>query len=552
MNKSQGWKIGLIIALILVSIYYLYPSIMYHSMSYENKLAMETDDPVEYRNLQQKALKLGLDLQGGMHMVLEVDKSKLSPAEAKDAPERALQIIRNRIDQWGVSEPLIALQGEERIIVQLPGLRETQRAKELIGKTAVLEFRLLEDPNMVGEIIEDMDSVLSAKIKATQGTPDKPETTTEESEIPSAADLFTDGETSIAETLPEDDFYSEKPFTALIDDVVGGFLQIADPEYPKVRQYLKDPEVQKVIPSDMEFAWSTRTHEIGSMTYHFLYPIKKHVEMSGKYLTDARPNWDQFRKPIVNFSLTKEGGRLFSAITGANIGKPLAITLDGRVESAPNIKNKIRDKGQISMGGSARFEEATDLSVILRAGALPADVKIIQNSVVGASLGQDSIEKGKFSTIIAVLLVMGFILIYYRMSGLIANFALSLNILFLLACMAGLHATLTMPGIAGIILTIGMSIDSNVLIFERIREELNTGKTVRAAIDAGYNRALITIVDSRVTLLITAMFLFMLGTGPIKGFAVTLALGIFISLFTAFFTTKIIFELRKGYKSLSI
>ncbi|MBD3232110.1 MAG: protein translocase subunit SecD, partial [candidate division Zixibacteria bacterium] len=211
-----------------------------------------------------------------------------------------------------------------------------------------------------------------------------------------------------------------------------------------------------------------------------------------------------------------------------------------------------RDRGQITMGGGAAFEDAVDLAIVLRAGALPAPVKIIQNSVVGASLGQDSIEKGRISAMIALIAVMGFMILYYRASGVIADLALFLNIFFLLAVMAGLDSALTMPGIAGIILTVGMSIDSNVLIFERIREELLTGKTVRAAIDAGYNRALLTIIDSRVTTMITALFLFILGTGPVRGFAVTLALGIFISLFTAFFTTKVIFELRKGYKSLSI
>jgi len=249
--------------------------------------------------------------------------------------------------------------------------------------------------------------------------------------------------------------------------------------------------------------------------------------------------------------LTKEGGRLFASLTGANIGKPLAIVLDGKVESAPIIQSKIRDRGQIELG-NAKFEEAQDLAVVLRAGALPAPVKIVESRVIGPSLGQDSIQKGLLSSLIGGLAVILFIAVYYRLSGVIADFALLLNVLFLMAVLAAFHATLTLPGIAGIILTMGISVDSNVLIFERIREELRTGKTIRAAIDAGYKRALLTIIDSHITTLITAFVLFLFGTGPIKGFAVTLSAGVIISLFTALVVTKMIFDIRKQYQSLSI
>jgi len=554
MTKAQSWKIALIFLLIIVSIYYVYPSLKYYSLSYEEKMSLQDRNPADYLDLQKKSLKLGLDLQGGMHMVLQVDKSQLSSEEARDASERVLQIVRNRIDQWGVSEPQIFPEGNDRVVVELPGLKETERAKELIGKTAILEFRLLGESNAVNQILKAIDSVLVAKMKTQSGGEQAAPTAmanTDTSKVPDASKLFAEKDAGADTTAMSDEYYSERPFSSLLD-TQGGGLGVEDREYPNVVKYLEDPEVKAVIPGDVEFAWSTRITRVGSQKYHGLYLLKKRVEMSGKYLTDALPNWDQFRKPVVNFTLTKEGGRIFAGVTGANVGKPLAITLDGRVESAPEIRSKIRDHGQITMGGAATFEEATDLAVVLRAGALPAPVKIIQNSVVGASLGKDSIDKGKLSTIIAFIMVLGFMIIYYRISGIVADFALLLNVLFLLAVMAGLHSTLTMPGIAGIILTVGMSIDSNVLILERIREELLTGKTVRAAIDAGYARALITIIDSHVTTLITTLFLFILGTGPIKGFAVTLALGIFISLFTAVFTTKAIFELRKSYKTLSI
>jgi preprotein translocase subunit SecD len=261
---------------------------------------------------------------------------------------------------------------------------------------------------------------------------------------------------------------------------------------------------------------------------------------------------DQFGGPIVNFRLTREGGRIFSRVTGPNIGKPLAIVLDGKVESAPNIQDRIRDQGRITMGGGATFEEAKDLSIVLKAGALPTGVEIIESSVVGPSMGHDSISKGLTSSWIALVLVLIFIGIYYRYSGIIADIALLFNLFFLLAAMAGLRATLTMPGIAGIILTIGISVDANVLIFQRIREEMQTGKTVRAAIDAGYDRALVTIIDSHVTTLITAGILFIFGSGPVKGFAVSLFIGVTLSLYTALFITKTIFDFRKGYKTLSI
>ncbi|MBD3232142.1 MAG: hypothetical protein GF315_00295, partial [candidate division Zixibacteria bacterium] len=344
MSKSQGWKIGLILALFIIAVYYIYPSIVYHTMSYEEKMAMQEDDPVGYAKLQNGALKLGLDLQGGMHMVLEVDKSQLTSEEAKDASERVLQIVRNRIDQWGVSEPQIYPQGDDRVVVELPGLRETERAKELIGRTAILEFKLVEDPQTTDAALNAIDSVLSERLKAEDAKPEEaieeilPDTA--ESELPDAADLFAESEEGEElQDIDLDDYYVERPFTSLMD-IEGGSILVPDDEYPLVNKYLNDPAVQEVIPEEMEFTWSTRTFTKGSMEYHELYALKGRVEMSGKYLTDARPNWDQFRKPVVNFTLTKDGGRIFAGVTGANIGKRLAITLDGRVESAPEIRAK--------------------------------------------------------------------------------------------------------------------------------------------------------------------------------------------------------------------
>jgi SecD/SecF fusion protein len=564
MKRSRIYLIMLIVFLILVSLWSIYPSMKLWSMSESDKQTLKTTEPQDLIGLEKKALKLGLDLKGGMHVVLQVDESKLKEDERKDAVDRALEIIRNRVDQFGVSEPLILKQGADRIAVELPGLQDVERAQALIGQTAQLEFKLLESDENTKAVFNKIDEVLAQEKESPQKEEGKPEaikTTEEKKKI--AKDLFgkekpestsdtTTKDTSSFLEEKEEETEGEKPFTSLLENLGGYYVGVPIEEKPKIELMLNDPKVKEVIPPDDEFAWATRTDNVQGGEYQKIYLLKKAVEFSGKYLVDAKPRYDQYRKPEVNFTLTKEGGRRFARLTGANIGKPLAITLDGRVESAPTIQSKIRDQGVITMGGATSFDEAVDLAIVLRAGALPAPVKIIENRVIGPSLGQDSIRKGTTAAIIGFVLVLLYIAFYYRVSGIIADFALFFNLFFLLSAMAGLHATLTLPGIAGIILTLGMSVDSNVLIFERIREELRGGKTIRASIDAGYKRALVAIIDSHVTTLITAAVLFQFGTGPVKGFAVSLSLGVAISLFTAVVITRIIFDLRKGYQTLSI
>ncbi len=562
MRRSRLYLILLISFLILASLYALYPSIKLLSMSDANKEELRSTEPQDLISLEGKAIKLGLDLKGGMHVVLQVDKSKLKENEKRDAVDRALEIIRNRVDQFGITEPLIHKQGGDRVVVELPGLQDVERAQALIGQTAQLEFKLLETPENTMSILKKIDEVL-AQAETTFIEDEGVEATEErekEAEQDVVKDLFAEEEPDTTEDTTtfleeeEEPFYEERPFTQYLESFgqrAAGFWVLVE-EKPKVELLLKKPEVQELIPKDDEFAFSTRAETFQNQKYWGLYLLKKRVELSGKYLVDARPTYDQFRKPQVNFTLTKKGGRIFARVTGANIDKPLAITLDGRVESAPTIRSKIRDRGVIEMGGVASIEDATDLSIVLRAGALPAPVKIIENRIIGPSLGQDSIRKGTTSVIIGFCVVLLFMVIYYKLSGLIADFAVLLNLFFLMAAMAALHATLTMPGIAGIILTVGMAVDANVLIFERIREEMRTGKTIRAAIDAGYKRALTAIIDANITTLITAAVLFNLGTGPIKGFAVVLSLGVAISLFTAVVITRVIFDIRKKYRTLSI
>ncbi len=408
--------------------------------------------------LEQK-LNLGLDLQGGMHLVMEVEKDKLPEgANVRDAVDRAIEIIRNRVDALGVSEPTIQRQGESWIVVQLPGIKNPEKAKELIGKTALLEFKLVSEETM---------------------------------------DKYT--VTITGKTTP--------------------------------------------LPADLELIPS---REAGEPTLL----IEKAQLMTGAALADATPGTGEMGSVVVNFVMTPEGSRTFADLTSRHIKRRLAIILDGKVMSAPVIQSRISGNGQIS--GRFTWEDAHNLALILRAGALPAPVRTINEEVVGPSLGRDSIERGKQSAMIGTVLVLVFMGIYYRVSGLIANAALLMNLLFLLGLMALNKATLTLPGIAGIVLTMGMAVDGNVLIFERIRDELRAGKTVRAAVDAGYDRALSAIIDSHVTTLITAGILFYFGSGPIRGFAVTLFWGVSISLYTAVVVSRAIFELRKQHETLSI
>ncbi len=407
----------------------------------------------------EKKLNLGLDLQGGMHLVMEVEKDKLPEgANVRDAVDRAIEIIRNRVDALGVAEPTIQRQGESWIVVQLPGIKNPERAKELIGKTALLEFKLVSEES---------------------------------------SDKYTMTATGKSAALPAD-------------------LELVPSREPGEPVLL----------------------------------IEKAQLMTGAALADAHPTTGEMGSVVVSFVMTPDGSRTFSELTGRHIKRRLAIILDGKVISAPVIQSRISGNGQIS--GRFTWEDARNLALVLRAGALPAPVRTINEEVVGPSLGRDSIERGKQSALIGTVLVLVFMAIYYRMSGVIANVALVLNLLFLLGLMVINKATLTLPGIAGIVLTMGMAVDGNVLIFERIRDELRAGKTVRAAVDAGYDRALSAIIDSHVTTLITAGILFYFGSGPIRGFAVTLFWGVSISLFTAVVVSRAFFELRKQRETLSI
>lgn len=532
--KMFSWKPALVVAVIIAAVIFVLPTV--------HMRLTATPQPTLW---PKKKINLGLDLQGGMHLVLEVETEKavestierlvqelrsqlrtdriayadlkqvdgsriaaqlqgqenidkfealldkefqdlriasrkvaddtldivldLPDEEAarirKMATEQALETIRNRIDQFGVSEPDIRIQGEKRILIQLPGVKDTQRAKDLIGRTALLEFKLVDDAHSVEE--------------AVQGR------------------IF--------------------PGSELLYEIS---------ENRETRRTTKVP-----------------------------FLVQKRAALTGAYLTDAVVQIDsQYNEPYVSITFDKKGARLFERVTAENVNKRLAIVLDNNVYSAPVIQEKIAG-GQARITGSFTAEEARDLAIVLRAGALPAPVTVIEERTVGPSLGTDSIQKGLVSMIVGLIVVGIFMAVYYRLSGIVANFALLLNILLIAGGLAAFQATLTLPGIAGIILTIGMAVDANVLIFERIREEITIGKTHRAAVDAGFERATLTILDANVTTLIAALVLFQFGTGPVKGFAVTLSLGVIASVFTALILTRLIFDyflLTRKVKTLSI
>ena len=463
-------------------------------------------------------------MQGGIHLVLEVKTEGMEQQEAQDAVAQAQEVIRNRVDQFGVAEPTIQRQGDNRIIIELPGVQDVQRAKDLVGQTALLEFQLLEPAEDRTRLIQRIDQVLA------------PEDEGEEEE-----DL-------LLSSTPE-----SAPLSSMLSPA-GEDLTVSGRDLQRVKNLLNAPEAQELIPADMEFLFSSKPAGAAGNEFYFLYLVRKKPEMTGHMIQDAFVSIGQvveyMGQPIVNFSTTDEGVRLFSRITGSHIGERMAIVLDESVYSAPTIQTKISE-GRGIITGSGTQEEAKDLAIVLRAGALPAEVEIIEDRTVGPSLGRDSIEQGKTAAIYSMVLVVIFMVLYYRAAGLIADCALLLNMLFIMAVLAGFHATLTLPGIAGIILTIGMAVDANVLIFERIREELRSGKTVRAAIDSGYGHALSAIIDANVTTFLVGIVLYQFGTGPIRGFALTLCIGILSSLFTAFFVTRTIFELmtRKSERS---
>ncbi|MDZ7288904.1 MAG: protein translocase subunit SecD [candidate division KSB1 bacterium] len=498
--------------------------------------------------------------------------------EADDAIDRNLEILRNRIDQFGVSEPTITKQGSRRVVIELAGITDVNRAKNIIGKTALLEFNLVKDPQIFQDVITKIDNLLKSDLAAKQGKTlaaadtARSDTTGTGGKVSKdkemgVSDLF--GSSSIVQTdttraskdtvRVDEQMVSENPFLSLLRNYRG---EVAVPaqNVRAVERILNNPEVQKLIPPDAEFIWSNKPERQADTEYYLLYLVKKEPELNGALLTDARATiasgagMTKQGEWVVSFQLNNEGTKTFARVTGANVNKRLGIVLDNKMVMAPNIKEKIPG-GSAQIEGSMDANEAKDLAIVLRAGSLQAPMHVIEERTIGPSLGQDSIHKGQLSALVGFCAVVIFMAIYYRLSGLLAILALMLNLIIILSALAFFKATLTLPGVAGIVLTIGMAVDANVLIFERIREELRGGKTVRAAIDTGYQRAFSAIFDSNLTTVLTAIVLYQFGTGPIRGFAITLIIGIIASLFTAIVVTRVIYDYftsRRQLATLSI
>jgi len=508
-------------------------------------------------------LRLGLDLQGGMHLTLEVDESKQTVADKSEAIDRALKTVRNRIEGFGVSEPVIQKVGTDRIIVELPGMADQERARQVVQDQAFLEFKITDKTGALERVLPRLDAIIKERKLA-------PATA---STVTPSVSRGLEGLLKAADTGKQDTSKKAgaKKDTTRADSLAasGGALSnliqqggmpgeylIESSMVPRVTAFLEDSAVRAAFPPAKSLQWGTDSTAIAGKTYRMLYVLDSRAIMTGEYLTDARPNTSPLEGTIVQFELNNVGGRRFRSETGKHVNDYMAIVLDGRVMGRPPvIQSAISTNGQITMGGKD-LAAAQDLALVLRAGALPVPLRVAEVRNIGPSLGQDSIDKGVRASLLALVLIVVVMVVYYKLSGLLAVTALTFYALFTLAILAFFGAVLTLPGIAGFVLSIGIAVDANVLIFERIREELDRGKTVRTAIDEGFRHAMPAIIDSNVSTILTAAVLYQYGTGPVKGFAVTLIAGIVASLVSAIFIVRTFFmvwlQRKRGLETLSI
>ena len=631
--------IGIILAWALIT---LWPSVKYQQLSSEDIEDMRESGTLE--TLENKIIKQGLDLKGGIYIVLEVDLPTLVTTlainkdakfertvndvrnilaenpqrkfftvftekisenglrlpryydvdygakaedilnsireQADDAINRVLEILQNRVDQFGVSEPTIQKQGNRRIIVELAGIQDSERARALLQSTAHLEFFLVKSPEVTNDILSQIDKAvkgdeeleaLAAAVGGEQAQTEDGELAVSNDQTISISELFgedglssEDAESGDTAVVVDQNIFQERPFSSMLR-ALGNNIAVPEKNLYAIKKIINKPEVQdKLSLGNGRFLFAPEAESFTTNTgleepLVYMYYLEHDADLTGGVIEEANATIggqgsSAVGQPIVLLDMNSEGARTWSRITGANIGRRIAIVLDKKVHMAPSIRTKITDGGTL-IEGFANMDEAKDIAIVLRAGALPAPVKIIEERIVGPSLGADSVKAGTYSVLLGLALILVFLLVYYKLSGIIADFALIWNILLVLAVLASLGATLTLPGIAALILTVGMSVDANVIIFERIREELRKGKTPRTAIDSGYARALTTIIDANVTTLVAALVLYQFGTGPIKGFATVLFWGIMISMFTAIFVTRTIFNSfteRRGLNKLSI
>ena len=546
------YRILVILGLVVASIWALFPRTVIERVKRDGVFVLDT--------VRRVPLKKGLDLQGGMYLALEVDESKGAVANKADALDRAIKVVRTRIDEFGVAEPVVQKAGTDRIIVELPGIDDPERAEAVVQQAAHLEFMITDETGALERALKRLDDIAKDIAVQPSGTlGDTAKNTT----VSGLQKLFTPdtgakgSDTTKADTSASAIPATGGPISSLLQrgDIPGEFYITSD-NAVKAEYYFSLPQIQQAIPPGKTVKWGSDTITIGGESYRTLYVVDSRPIITGDYIKDANPNNTPIDGTVVEFQLSNEGGRRFRAETAKHIQDYMAIVLDGRVMGRPPvIQSAIGTRGQITLG-RRDLQQAQDLALVLRAGALPVPLKVADVRNIGASLGQDSIARGTRAMVIAVGLIVLIMIGYYRFSGMLAVSALVLFILYTLAILAGFDAVLTLPGLAGLVLSVGMAVDNNVLIFERIREELDRGKTVRTAIDEGFHHALPAIVDTSVTTILTASVLYQYGTGPVRGFAVTLIAGIATSLFAALFVVKTFYLIwltrTRGAQSLSI
>src|SRR5438552_807193 len=549
------WRVSIILGLIAASVWALFPRTVVERVKRNGEFVYDT--------VRRVPLKRGLDLQGGMHLALEVDESKGAVPDKSKAIDNALKVVRNRIDEFGVSEPVVQKAGNDRIIVELPGIDDPRRAQDVVQKSAFLEFQITDKTEALEKALPRLDALLkNTRVAANAPTTGgKKDTTTAGLQSLFTADTSKKTDTSKTDTTNAAAGTAGGPgaFSKLVrpGGQMPGEYYVAQSDVGLVTQYLSMPDVQAALPPAKVIRWSSDTLSYGGTIYRPLYVLDAKPIITGEFLTDAKPNTSPTEGNLAQFTMNNEGARRFRTETSRHIKDYMAIVLDQRVMGRPPIiQGAIGANGQITMGGKD-LQAAQDLALVLRAGSLPVPLKIVDVTQIGASLGKDSIHKGITAGIIAVALVVVVMLGYYRFSGALAVVALALYILGTLAALAGFSAVLTLPGLAGFVLSIGIAVDANVLIFERIREELAHGKTVRTAIDEGFRHAMSAIVDSNVSTALTAAVLYQYGTGPVRGFAVTLLAGIAASMVTAIFVVRTFYMIwlnrsREAQTTLSI
>ena len=592
MNSAIRNRLLLILFIFGLGVYALLPSLRFALMSEDVKSNL-TEEQLNY--FETKSIKQGLDLKGGIYIVLEVDLPQLVDNLAKnkdrkfnefvdnlrddyndstldfftmfeeeannkdiklpryfisygktkeqiiselslqseDSIKRVIEIIQNRVDQFGVAEPTIQKQGNNRVIVELAGIKDPERARDLLQSTALLELMIVKSIESTTSIIRQIDNVATVSVKE-----DKKESINE---------LFTDEET-----------FGNLTFSSKLISI-GGDLAVSADDLTSLKEILDQNEVKQILEATNSLILTSNSsislvNELGSEEeFYRLYHLFDNAELTGGVIDDAQMRLSQSGvtagQAVVQVEMNSEGSREWARITGANINNRIAIVLDRKVHMAPVIRSQIFGGGTV-IEGLDSIEEAEDIAIVLRAGALPVPVNIAEERTVGASLGADSVSQGTLSMIIGLLLVVIFLVLFYRLSGLVASFSVLWTLILLLGVLALLEATLTLPGIAGLILTVGMSVDANVIIFERIKEELRNGKSVRSAIDSGYERAITTIVDANLTTGIAAAVLYQYGSGPIKGFATVLFWGIVVSMFTAIIVTRFVFDFTTSSRNI--